>query len=298
MAPKHGGTVSRFQPFRRCANRPPRFYFFYRLPVELRIMIYRELLLQPEAIDVCGIWNTPPFVDTGLFRTCRAISAEATRFFYGANTFSFLENCDDFHDDDDDLAQNESRAWLLSIGAKNALAVRNLQLRVRNERPEAYYVSLLHDLAGRMPNLTRLALVAERHKMRKVLDANEPLGFYHVWAPNHVLGFSKSKVQDLIQVLPTAFNLSVVVLVEEKDKLDDKMTKICADLRCRVMVVDPETARRDIDNSKVLWAQQTVFDGSAEYLPSQPRLLPAPGGISSVTVKEKSASGSIIGNAA
>ncbi|KAK3693236.1 hypothetical protein B0T22DRAFT_367980 [Podospora appendiculata] len=297
MPSKHGGTVSRFQPFRRCANRPPRFYFFHRLPVELRTMIYRELLLLHEAVDVCGIWNTPPFIDTGLFRTCREISAEASQFFYGANTFSFLENCDDFHEDDNDLNQNESRAWLLSIGAKNALAVRNLQLRVRNERPEAYYVSLLHDLAGRMPNLTRLALVAERHKMRKVLDASEPLGFYHVWAPNHVLGFSKSKVQDLLQVLPSAFRLSIVVLVEEEDKLDDKMAKICSDLRCRVMVVDPETARRDMDDSRVLWTQKTLFDGSAEYLPSQPLLLSAPCGKSGTT-KETSASGSIIGNAA
>ena len=89
--------TTRFQPSRRCAPRDPVFSHFLSLPAELRIRIYSHLLLAPNAIDVCRVWNKNPTLTVALLRVSKQIHAETSHYLYSANTFTLLEPCDRKH---------------------------------------------------------------------------------------------------------------------------------------------------------------------------------------------------------
>jgi hypothetical protein len=249
-------AATRFLPYRRCAQRPPRFSHFLDLPAELRLMVYSHLLRIPEAADVCGIWNEKPTVDVALLRTCKQIHGEASHYFYSTNTFCFLEHCDDFQDDDDDLAMNQGRMWLTSIGKTNALSIRHLQLRIREERATKYYMDLLAYIATQSPNLMRLALIAEKHQISKSAVHHGHL--LTRWEPNHVtpLGIW---TMFLLKNSLRLFNLNVLLLAGRRREV--LMNQLCYLYQCRVQAIDRDVAKRRDDGCRSLWKQKKWYDG-------------------------------------
>ncbi|AEO58672.1 hypothetical protein MYCTH_95232 [Thermothelomyces thermophilus ATCC 42464] len=175
----------RIQPSRACAPRPRVFPFFTSLPAELRLRIYSLILHISRAIDVTGIWHRKPKLDLALLFVSKQIYAEAAHYFYSVNTFCLLEHCDAHMGNNYDFTRNPGYNWLLSIGM-NALSIRNLHIYMRTEWPMTYYTTaLLPALARRAPNVARLALIAESHRVLEM-----PFGQWGppVWKmhPNYV----------------------------------------------------------------------------------------------------------------
>ena len=178
---------TRFQPYRRTALRLRRGQFprFLSLPSELRDHVYRHLLVLPNgtSIDVLATWTGssnsistpghrprhPPAPAVAVLRVSRQVHAEAARVLYGDNTFLFLETCDASLTDQHNLTLNPCWRWMTSaIGAANARTIRSLELRMRAERPDEYYHRFLADMSAHMPNLVRLGLLRESHRISVV----------------------------------------------------------------------------------------------------------------------------------
>ncbi|KAK0708008.1 hypothetical protein B0H67DRAFT_648123 [Lasiosphaeris hirsuta] len=257
-SPKNKGNtvVTRFQPYRRCAQRPPRFSLFLRLPPELRLQVYDHLLRMPGALDVCGIWNDRPRTDVALLRVCRQIHIEASHVLYSTNTFCFLEHCDDFNDDMSDPELAYCRSWLRSIGSTNAGFIRNVHLRLREERPTKYYVDLLHGIAGCTPNITRLALVSERHASSGRLVNGH---FTSVWEPSQVNPTSECVLYQLYRSVRLFSLLKVLLLADRREC--QEMDRLCALFKCRVQAVEREDASRKDELGSALWSQKMWYDG-------------------------------------
>ncbi|KAL2161856.1 hypothetical protein VTH06DRAFT_7640 [Thermothelomyces fergusii] len=161
----------RIQPSRACAPRPLVFPYFTSMPTELRLRVYASILHVSRAIDVTGIWHPKPKLDISLLFVSKQISAEASHYFYSINTFCMLEHCDASMANEYDYTLHPGYKWILSIGM-NALSVRNLHFYMRTERPMSYYTTaVLPALARRAPNVARLALTAESHRVLEM-----PLG--------------------------------------------------------------------------------------------------------------------------
>lgn len=257
-SPRNKGNtvVTRFQPYRRCAQRPPRFSLFLRLPPELRLQVYDHLLHMPGALDVCGIWNDRPRTDVALLRVCRQIHIEASHVLYSTNTFCFLEHCDDFNDDMGDPELAYCRAWLRTIGPTNAGFIRNVHLRLREERPTQYYVDLLRGIAGCSPNVTRLALVSERHASSARLVNGH---FISVWEPSQVNPISECALYQLCRSVRLFSLLKVLLLAGRREC--QEMDRLCALFQCRVQAVECEDASRKDDHGSALWFQKMWYDG-------------------------------------
>ncbi|KAK3315786.1 hypothetical protein B0H66DRAFT_271081 [Apodospora peruviana] len=263
------GVATRFMPYRRCAKKPPRFPGFLSLPAELRLQIYSHILLIPGAADVCGIWNETPVVESvALLRVSKQISAEAAHYLYSRNTFSFLEPCDDYQQDGDDITSHRCYHWLDSIGPTNASSVRRLQLRMRAERSRGlYYDRLFRSLSVRLPNLSQLALVTETHQMARVTRippggtvGGNPTGGHtiHRWDPNHITPLPLQYLQ-LLQQIPLRQDifprLTLLVIAEpdpsrhpNKDKIDvlrQAYKSLCSLVYvCQVRCIEPRSAAR------------------------------------------------------
>ncbi|KAL2169348.1 hypothetical protein VTG60DRAFT_6122 [Thermothelomyces hinnuleus] len=126
-----------------------------------------------------------PKLDLALLFVSKQIYAEAAHYFYSVNTFCLLEHCDAHMGNNYDFTRNPGYNWLLSIGM-NALSIRNLHIYMRTEWPMTYYTTaLLPALASRAPNVARLALIAESHRVLEM-----PFGQWGppVWKmhPNYV----------------------------------------------------------------------------------------------------------------
>ena len=77
---------------------------FTTIPVEIRHLIYRELLTTPEPIDrahkqlgsketaMLDQYQKIPNLDAPILRTCRTIYNEALPILYGLNTFQFASS--------------------------------------------------------------------------------------------------------------------------------------------------------------------------------------------------------------
>ncbi|KAH8896604.1 hypothetical protein GQ53DRAFT_525245 [Thozetella sp. PMI_491] len=178
---------TRFLPPRSSANRQGSFPRFLDMPLELRHITYSHLLVSPTSVDVWSA-QTPEVpltscscnrrLEVGILRTNKQIHAEATRYLYSTNTFTFMEPCD-YHEYDPEAGSSENPvvSWLQKIGPGNSKHIRNIQLRIRTEREfEKYYSDLLQTFAKEIPNLTRIAIVAERHKSCKILRYDGPPG--------------------------------------------------------------------------------------------------------------------------
>ncbi len=248
---------TRFQPYRRCAQRPPRFSFFLSLPAELRNHIYGHLLDIPQAIDVGSVWSPLPPLNLGILRVCRQIGQEAAHYFYSTNTFCFVERCDDFNDDNDDIDRNPGRRWLLSIGDTNARSLLNLQIRLRDERQIVYYEQILREVAARSPNLRRLALIGEKHvSSRMRLHAGH---IVQRWEPNQVVALCGCSLEALRPAL-RLLGLKVLTLAGQYDETD-VLDRLCADLRCRVQVINNGTVKRQGHcGFFVLWNQESKYE--------------------------------------
>ena len=125
---------------------------FLGISLELRREIYKHLLRQPQAIDVCGIWSrklAKRVAGLSLLEVCRRTYREAGDYFYSNNTFTLLEHCDGSKTDNGNVLSNECLQWLFSIGPRNGHSIRRLQLYMRAERPypasapENYYYAQL-----------------------------------------------------------------------------------------------------------------------------------------------------------
>ncbi|KAK3401551.1 hypothetical protein B0T20DRAFT_346306 [Sordaria brevicollis] len=207
--PRPPRIVTRIQPHRQCANRPPRFWRFLDLPAEVRNMIYSHILTTPPssssshscshssksssspsrnddttgaAIDVARVWESHPRFDLSLLLVSKKIHSEAAAILYSKNTFIFLEPCDehrDLHPEAQDFTRHRSLTWLRTIGPTNASAVRNMHIRIRAERTtsraDPYYPDLILELSKLAPNLHRLALIGEKHALQTKPVQVEPL---------------------------------------------------------------------------------------------------------------------------
>lgn len=232
---------TRIQPYRRCAQRAPRFTFFTRLPAELRENVYRQFLSVPnQAIDATSLWNDPPRLDLRIFQANKAIGREAAHFFYSTNTFCFLEGCDEFADDHDDITQHRIYRWLNSIGKVNCLSIRRLQLRMRHERNVTYYTGLLTHVSGQIPNLKRLGLVMEKHHVPKPTDGSGP--DITRWEPNYIVPLNDKKIRAILKGLKT-LSLKVIVVVDTRAhaKFVQSLPVLTG---CQVQAIEPKYARR------------------------------------------------------
>ncbi|KAJ4408416.1 hypothetical protein N0V85_004236 [Neurospora sp. IMI 360204] len=276
--------VTRVQPHRQCANRPPRFWHFLKLPAEVRNMIYSQLLTIPTAADVAGVWETQPRLDLSLLYVDKQISREAAFILYSMNTFVFLEPCDehrDLHPDAQDSTLHRSCNWLRSIGQANALSVRNLHIRIRAERssrPDSYYSDLILELSGLAPNLTRLAIIAEKHAMQaRPVPAPAPgstaghqqaleMHWHRQWDPNHVTPINTWTLYQMRIGLRKFPNLMSLVLAgfEQPDRFFTPLARLINKHKhCRIHVVRRTVASRSCrkhPNFSTLWHEQAVLD--------------------------------------
>ncbi|KAK3940448.1 hypothetical protein QBC46DRAFT_385406 [Diplogelasinospora grovesii] len=220
-------------------------------------MIYAQLLRTPEAVDVCEIWNELPKLDVALLRVCRQVHDEAAHFLYSTNTFCFLERCDDFQDDEDDLQENLCRRWLLSIGKSNALSMRHLELRIRDERPAKYYADLTNDIAERAPHLRRLALVVEKHAaVRQCLHDDH---YVQRWEPNCIMIIS---VWALLSLKPSIQKLqSLNLLLLAGHPRETFLNRVCGLFGVRIQAIERHQARRKGDRSGTLWQEKVWYTG-------------------------------------
>ncbi|KAK4039608.1 hypothetical protein C8A01DRAFT_36391 [Parachaetomium inaequale] len=250
----------RFQPSRACAPRPRGFPFFFALPAELRLRVYSLVFGEPKAIDVTGVCHHKPDLDLALLYVSKLISAETAHYFYSVNTFIMLEPCDAYTEDGDDLALNPAHNWFLSIGT-NAFSLRNIHLHLRTERPIAYYTTaLLPSLTSHAPNLTRLALVPEGHR---ILDTAYPThggastAYRRAMHPNHVVTLTHWGMYRLCAALKDMDtglrNLKVVQFGGRQDA--KAMDRVCGVLRCRVQGIRGDVAARDLFGVMELWEE-------------------------------------------
>jgi len=253
-----GKLPTRFQPYRSVAPRPPRFHHFLKLPAEIRIQIYRHLVKQPDAIDVCGIWNDRPTAKiAGLFRANRQIHAESTHVFYTINTFCLLEQCDQWNGDSDLIETNPWNIWLNKIGTANALSLRHVQLRIRHERNIDYYAQQIKELATQSPRICRLAIVVEKHASTPSLGAG--LRLMWNWEPNQVNQLTLCKLSKLVPSVAMLKDLNILVLAgsEQRQFLDT----VCSLFQVRIQVIDEADAKRDLNACQLLWDQKKLYDG-------------------------------------
>ncbi|KAK5658097.1 hypothetical protein OQA88_2653 [Cercophora sp. LCS_1] len=254
-ATRAAAIPTRYQPFRNCAIRPQRFNFFMNLPAEIRVAIYKILFIHHDAIDVADIWNAPPkFSPVGLLRANKQIHSEAAAVLYRDNTFSFLERCDDFNTDHNDLNANNCIRWLRDIGTKNAASLRNLQLRVREERDVAYYVEMLREIAAKAKNITSFALIAERHASQRLMLS--PGNFMSRWEPNQIEPLSLSM---FFKLKPSLSNLELKRVVLSGTYKTEELDKICLLLNCRLQVVCSKTGERG-EISVIFWDKNKYYD--------------------------------------
>ncbi|EAA29542.1 hypothetical protein NCU05934 [Neurospora crassa OR74A] len=286
--------VTRIQPHRQCANRPPRFWRFLELPAEVRNMIYSQLLTIPTAADVAGVWESQPRLDLSLLYVDKQISREAAFVLYSKNTFVFLEPCDEHRDDSpdaQDCARHRSCNWLRLIGPNNALSVRNLHIRIRAERssrPDSYYSDLVLALSGLAPNLTRLALIAEKHAMqtRPVTIPAGPAGsltgghqqvlemhWNRQWDPNHVTPINTWTLYQMrigLRKFPNLMNLVLAGFEQPGQFFIPMCHLINRNRRCRIHVVRRTVASRSCrkhPNFSTLWNELPVLDQTGRPIP-------------------------------
>ncbi|KAL7823214.1 hypothetical protein V8C26DRAFT_435461 [Trichoderma gracile] len=87
---------------------------FMGIPTEIRLQIYRDLLIAEQPIQVFGgwkqlYWKEDLRLSTGILRVCKAVYEEACTVLYGANTFLYLlRDPSSEMDDLDDLATDDS----------------------------------------------------------------------------------------------------------------------------------------------------------------------------------------------
>ncbi|KAM7220428.1 hypothetical protein V8F06_004207 [Rhypophila decipiens] len=244
--------VTRFQPYRKCAQKDPRFPYFTKLPRELRDNIYGHLLQVPnhEAIDAAGVWNQPPIKNIGwYFQVNRQIGGEAAHYFYSSNNFCFLEGCDEFAEDHDDITLHRLYLWLDKIGQTNCLSIRCLQLRIRSEREVSYYTELLTHVSAQIPNLKRLGLVMEIHHhlmpasaddVEDDMDTDEavPIDF----EPNFIVPLNRKTIDGILKGLGS---LSLKALLVAYTRTHVKFVQSLPLLAmCKVLAIEPRYARR------------------------------------------------------
>ncbi|KAM7199994.1 hypothetical protein V8F33_004168 [Rhypophila sp. PSN 637] len=244
--------VTRFQPYRKCAQKDPRFPYFTKLPRELRDNVYDQLLRVPnhEAIDAAGLWNRPPIKNIGwYFLVNRQIGREAAHYFYSSNNFCFLEGCDEFAEDDDDITIHRLYLWLDKIGQTNCLSIRCLQLRIRNERDVSYYTKLLTHVSAQIPNLKRLGLVMEIHHhlmpasaddVEDDMDSDEaiPIGL----EPNFIVPLNHRTIDAILKGL-ASLSLNDILVVDTRAhvKFVQSLPRLAM---CKVLAIEPRYARR------------------------------------------------------
>lgn len=197
----------------------------------------------PGAIDADYFWNKPK-IDLSVLRVCKQIHREASHYFYGANTFCFLEGCDDFQEDENAVFDNRAYHWLQLIGKTNRLLVQRMQLRMREERDIDYYERLLAYISSQTPNLKRLGLVLETHHIGHIhTTAN-----VHItdWQPNYVVPIEEDKMRRLAEGLKS-LNLSHLVIAETRDHMD-LLKKLPELFNCKIQAIEPKSAKRmDLD---------------------------------------------------
>lgn len=248
-------TPTRYQPFRSCANRPQRFHFFTQLPTELRLAVYALLLTSNEAIDPVDIWTPPPSFSTlGLLRANKTIGAEAAGVLYGNNTFTLLERCDDHVTDKNNLSKNECMQWLAGIGDKNASFLRNIQVRIRLERPATYYSKMFKEIVDKANNITRLCLVGERHANVRAPEATS--GYGTRWEPNKIDPVS---LHHITKIKPSLDMLNLGKLILGGNYDIELLNLICIHLGCRVQVISSKAAERT-HTCVVLWNKAKHYD--------------------------------------
>ncbi|KAK0616980.1 hypothetical protein B0T14DRAFT_255047 [Immersiella caudata] len=253
-----GRLPTRFQPYRTAAPRPPRFHRFIELPGELRTMIYKHIAEQPDAIDVCSIWNARPTTDiVALFQTCRQIRDEAAHVFYSTNTFCLLEQCDQYGADGGDIEKSPWYAWLKTIGDKNARSLRHVQLRIRDERRDDYYLKLIKELAIRSPDITRLAIVAETHA--STTNLANGTRFIYSWEPNQVNQLSLCKLSELVPSVNMFKNLNILMLAGREDP--QFLNVACSRFSVRLQVIESADAKRASTACQLLWDRKKIYDG-------------------------------------
>ncbi|KAK4444518.1 hypothetical protein QBC34DRAFT_334938 [Podospora aff. communis PSN243] len=253
-----GKLPTRFQPYRTAAPRPPRFHRFTDLAGELRTLVYKHIAEQPDAIDVCGIWNARPSTDiVALFQTCRTIRDEAAHVFYSNNTFCFLEQCDQHGADHDDIEKSPWYGWLKSIGDKNAQSLRHVQLRIRDERHTDYYAKLIKELATRSPGITRLAIVVEKHATTSHIAGGARL--IYSWEPNQVIQLTMCKLSQLVPSVNMFKHLNILMLAGREES--QFLNKACSRFSVRLQVIDSADAKRDSAACQLLWDRKKIYDG-------------------------------------
>ncbi|KAK4238129.1 hypothetical protein C8A03DRAFT_33874 [Achaetomium macrosporum] len=236
-------AVERFQPSRSCAPRQ-HFPSFLSLPMELRCQVYESLLHSPNAIDVAGLWYQKPALTLSLLRVSKFVSVEAAHYFYSVNTFVLLEDCDAHQKDYCDIIKSPAYQWLQAMKTY-APSLRNIHLRIRIERPMGYYTHLLSFLATLAPNISRLAIVGERHKVIDRRRENSSVfRWYYEWHPNRVMPLKGGQIEMLGQVLRKFENLRLVVLGGRQESA--AMNALCELLRkCRVQGIKDEASGRE-----------------------------------------------------
>lgn len=246
---------TRFQPYRNCANRPPRFSFFLNLPAELRIQVYRHILRIPGAIDADYFWNKPS-IDLSLLRVCKQVHQEASHYFYSTNTFCFLEACDDHQEDHDAVFQHRIHYWLNIIGKTNRLSVHRLQLRMRDERGAKYYENLLEYMSSQLPNIKRLGLAMEKHQIGHVRTLSD--GHVIDWEPNYIVSISEKKMPRVANGLKS-LNLNLLMVTATRDQIQ-VLNKFSALLQCQVKAIEPKNARRTEVDCRNFFEQKVWYE--------------------------------------
>ncbi|KAK1774115.1 hypothetical protein QBC45DRAFT_53679 [Copromyces sp. CBS 386.78] len=299
--------VTRVQPHRQCANRPPRFWRFLELPAEIRNLIYSKVLTIPTAHDVAHVWDEKPRFDLSLLHVNKQISHEAAFVLYSTNTFVFLEPCDEHreaHPDAQDHTRHRSCNWLRTIGPKNARSVRNLHIRIRAERfshldSMSYNPDLILEVAGLAPNVTRLAIIAEKHAMQtRAVSVPVPAGaagygastatgqqqtggqamethWHRHWDPNHVAPINTWTLYQMRIGLRKFPNLICLVLAgfQRSDTFFRPIARLInKDRHCRIHVVRRTAARRTGRNQltfSTLWNEEAVLDQMGRFIVRQ-----------------------------
>ena len=112
------------------------------IPVEIRNMIYRNLLVDSDKISFYFVnyRSADPRLHTSILTTCKQVSFEATRIFYAGNVFLFWATA----------CMSE---WLDTIAPENARAIQNAEI---SEAYEATNTDALRKVFERCTGLRRL----------------------------------------------------------------------------------------------------------------------------------------------
>jgi len=120
---------------------PEKRDFFAMLPAELRLEIYRHVLISPEPLRIDSSRPVKAW-QPQLSRTCKKLRSEVLPFFYKHNTFSFdrcttwlgneANRLSDFSEEDDHGARRRHLSvvtnWLRAIGPRNSADIRQLDI--------------------------------------------------------------------------------------------------------------------------------------------------------------------------